>query len=405
MVDRTEQVLDILEHALTDQWATPGRRLRSERDLAMVLDVGRRQVNEALSQLAYRGLLSRTRGSGTYVVKRAEPSDARAARLREVWEQSELDNVDQIFLPTSQSAAPLSHRTGNAPLRLCLCGDWLDASPIHHAAVERMIATVQHLGHALSIVSVLDESGRPLTATTLRQRLRANPADGYLVVDRWGELFSRAAEGIHRPTIFCGNICGLRHEPAVGICQYDVAPQAMRRLSEAGYSRIAMLGYHNPANSMEAQQDAYEGAVDRLGLNYRRCELIRLGDLRSGAIVRQLLESKDRPDAIYLSDQFLAPAVIEALESTKLTLGRHLGLVCFTNRGVSDLPTTWSRYEVDIRLAGQLAVEALLRTIETGEEYASNILLQPRWHPRQSHIQPGTTPPPARKAMTASKSR
>jgi DNA-binding LacI/PurR family transcriptional regulator len=174
----------------------------------------------------------------------------------------------------------------------------------------------------------------------------------------------------------------------VGYCHNDVTGRALRRLSEAGFSRIAMLGYHSASNSIEPQRDAYDRAADALGLQYRRCELIRMGDLNTGASVRQLLGPGKRPDAIYLSDEFLAPALIEAAHALDLALGRDLGLVCFSNRGINVLPEAWSRLEIDIRLAGQLAVEALIRSVETGEEYPGNLILQPRWRPARTHLIP-----------------
>lgn len=387
MIRTTQQVAEILEHALAEPAAVPGRRLRSERDLAVTLNVGRRQVNEALSQLANGGLLSRARGSGTYVLQRAAPSGGRAQELQEAWRRAGLGSPEQIFLPLTQALPAPALRSAGEALRLCLCGDWLSASPVHHAIVERMISTVQGFGHQLAVISVLDEAGRPLSTAALRQRLHATPADGYLVVDSWGDLFRRAAVGIDRPTIFCGGICGLRHEPAIGICQHDVTPRAIRRLHEGGYTRIALLGQYHQSNPIETHQDVYDSAITSLGLTYRRCELVRFGDLRSGALVRRLLESGDRPDAIYMSDEFLAPAFADAVDGLGLTIGRDLGLICLANRGISDLPSFWSRYEIDIRQAGQLAVETLLRTINNLEEPPNNLVVQPRWYPGSTHTQ------------------
>lgn len=404
MLSQTHRVIAVLEHALAGQNVSPGRRLRSERDLAMALGVGRRQVNEALSHLAHRGVLSRTRGSGTYVTSRLDVPDDRVGELQAAWDESGLGSTEEVFVPDHAATGATTLKRAGAPLRLCLCGDWLDASPIHQATIERMIATVQRLGHVLSIVSVLDESGRPLPTSVLRQRLRADPADGYLVVYRWGDLFLRAAEGAMRPTIFCGAICGIRHEPAVGVCQHDATPRALRKLSEAGFTRIAMLGYHHPANPIEPQQDAYERAAAALGLSYRHCELVRLGDVRAGAAVRRLLETQHRPDAIFLSDEFLAPALIDAADTLGIVFGRDMGIICFNNRGISDLPASWSRLEVDIHLAGQLAVETLVRTLESGEEYASNLLIQPRWRLRTTHIYPpGSAEPDT--AVTSARER
>ncbi len=392
MSSQTDHVSSLIEHALADPHAVPGRRIKSERDLALLLGVGRRQINEALSHLAHRGLLARSRGSGTYVVQRPQPSEAESRRQRQAWDRCGLTRPDEVFAPEEQAPPVTDRRRSTPALRLCLCGDWLDGSSIHHAIIDRMLATVQQHGHTLSVVSVLDSAGCPLSPDALREQLKKHPADGYLVVDRWGELFTHAMRNVRRPVVFCGNSCGLRHEPAVGFCHNDVAVRALRRLSEAGFSKIAMLGYHHACNSIEPQRDAYDRAADALGLQYRHCELVRFGDLRPGASVRRLLDPDNRPEAIYLSDEYLAPALIEAVDSLGITFGRDMGLVCFCNRGISTLPDAWSRLEIDIRLAGQLAVEALMRTIETGEEYPGNLVLHPRWLPAQSHICPELTP-------------
>lgn len=386
---RTDQVMAIFEYALSMPDAEPRRRLRSERDLAAALQVGRRQVNEALVELARRGVLARERGSGTYIIRRVSLSESQLAAAREAWEAGPVRDVEAIFLPV-MAPAPTPTVSQHA-LRLCLCGDWLNSSPVHQLIVQRMIDAVQQRGHLLTIISVLGARDKPLTPEQLQVRLRAETADGYLVVDRWGHLFLRAlGEQAHPPVIFCGQTCGFRHEPAVGVCNVDLIPRVLRHFGDQGYSRIAMLGYHSAASPIELQQDAYERAADGLGMTYRRCHFVPLGDMRPSTSVRQLLAAgPDRPEAIYLADEFLAPALLEAAESMGIVFGRDMGLICLTNRGLGHLPQEWSRFEIDIKLAGELAVEMLLRAIHRGDELPSNLLLHPRWLPRQTHQRPG----------------
>lgn len=76
-----DQIASILSKQIGEGVYTPGDRLPSESRLAVVFDVSRSVVREALSQLKYEGLLESRQGKGAIVVG---PSGRRSFRLEAV---------------------------------------------------------------------------------------------------------------------------------------------------------------------------------------------------------------------------------------------------------------------------------------------------------------------------------
>ncbi|HEY0687341.1 MAG TPA: FadR/GntR family transcriptional regulator [Steroidobacter sp.] len=72
MKTQVQKVIRHLERAVVSGKFTPDRRLPSERSLATKLAVSRSTVRDAMTTLVSRGMLTRRRGDGTYVVDQSE---------------------------------------------------------------------------------------------------------------------------------------------------------------------------------------------------------------------------------------------------------------------------------------------------------------------------------------------
>lgn len=79
MASQVDQMIRHIEQGIADGRLVVGRRLPSERAFALRLGMSRATVREAIGTLVSRGLLSRRRGDGTYVVAPGEQ------RMAEIW--------------------------------------------------------------------------------------------------------------------------------------------------------------------------------------------------------------------------------------------------------------------------------------------------------------------------------
>ena len=83
------QVMDVLSEYIEGGDGKPGEQLPGEPELCRLFDVSRTVIRQALKELEYKGLITRTKGRGTFV---AEP------KIRESLFQ-ELTGFTRIWKP------------------------------------------------------------------------------------------------------------------------------------------------------------------------------------------------------------------------------------------------------------------------------------------------------------------
>ncbi|MCG8427831.1 MAG: FCD domain-containing protein [Chromatiales bacterium] len=67
----SDQIAETLEKMISEGQLQPGQRLKSERELAVELDVSRPSLREAIQKLNLKGILTTKRGGGTFVCEKA----------------------------------------------------------------------------------------------------------------------------------------------------------------------------------------------------------------------------------------------------------------------------------------------------------------------------------------------
>ncbi len=151
---------------------------------------------------------------------------------------------------------------------------------------------------------------------------------------------------------------------------------ATEHLLDLGHRRIALLGGRPDLQSAQLREQGYRDALAAAGVPVDEW-LIRTGDYVpevSAAAARELLDSPERPTAVFAANDQSALATIEVAGQLGLGVPDQLSVVGFDNIPESALCTPpLTTVEQPIHTMGQRAIETLVRLIR-GE------------HPEQTHI-------------------
>ena len=373
---------DGLREALSGPPAMAGCRLLSERQLAVRLGTSHAQVRRAIRELVDEGVLVQRRGDGTYLRRLPVPT---------------LDAHDEPAAPAiraeqvlhglaSPEADPLA-----AEKQLTI-GMWWDApsmmGPVQQTILEGIMGRIEARAHRLALHNFRRADGDLMDAEQVVQSMRTRGSDGYLVPAWRGEVFKRAQAAGASPMLGFGtNMLLSNSASSVPHVLYDAEGAwraAMERLEDAGCRRV--LNVHlDPA---DGQQTA------RLRDCIRRQRLPadvlafpnRTPTADVIAAIEAMLAGSNPPDGILVSDDHMLEATAEALRRRRLTPGRDLAVITFSNRG-GELPegADWSRMELDVEAFGATVADHLLRMIEDSSHVPIDLAVRLRWCPGQTH--------------------
>ena len=378
----------VLRNALAKPPAAVGRRLKSEPALASVFSVPRWRVREAIRGLVDEGLLLQERGSGTYV-KRI-PSEELDAGIRTVGAIA----PQKLFADFSSDeeltiTSNVRRRAGKArPLRL----EYLTVFRGSHIAVQRWMEAMgrqcERFGYTFGLRVATHVDDTLLSTRELIELIEKSKADGFVADAYVLQQLQQADCPLPKAVI---GIAGMSAEPghfqAVFVDSDAAIAMGVRHLFNAGHRRIAMVGLKRSQEiENDQEQSEYQRVIGRLGLEYQNCRLTLPGVMEAKAAAIDLLSGPDRPDAIYVADDFVMNGVSEAILQLGLRPGVDLGLISFALRG-SSLPPghDWSRLEFDLGLLGRMAVETLAHQIESKATASGSAALRPAWYPGTTH--------------------
>lgn len=364
----TRDLAVALEYQLGLPPTETGMRLKPERTLARHLGVNHMRVHRSLEQLVNKGILVRKHGSGIYVRK-----------------------VPKTF-PLSMAVAA-DHR--KRPIRVPMF-----AEPVCDTRLRPPSDAVRlHLG-MWGAAQISNESGRSILrgivdqATELGHRMVSYPittrpsdpiaCDGYIVLMPLADAFHRVIGANKPPTVYIwyGNAEPL-FEPLVQLDAGEALVRALRLLAAQGFQRIGLIGLEgvDPPPWL-----FYDETLRKLRLSYRASEFCGTGSAEVTRAVRRLFDRRVVPDALYVADDIVMRSVARALKIIGRVPGKNLGLITFANRG-NPLPAAvnWSRLEFDPYSLGRIAVQSLLKNIETAGEQLLSLSHQAAWRPGDTH--------------------
>lgn len=381
MKSRTyHEIASILEAAISRAPARAGLRLLPEQVLAERFDVTRMKMRRALDLLFEKGYLSRSRGCGTFLRK--------VVPFPEKLEVAVDDNVSIFDLDDG-----LSKRTADESLQKLRLSFWhnFDFLDTNRTILKGMRQAARERGHYFKDMSLVAESGAVLTAEEIRQQLKQEKYDGYLVSHSHAELFNGALDGMQVNRVFvCPGSCRIQYEPTIQMNLFEAVERAIRKLYESGYRRIAMLSvardYRMP--SIYDESVAYELSVKDLKLDYQM-NVEAVFDIKSisRAVYDLFNGDKMPPDAIYIADEHFLPTFVQETERRDIVIGRDLGVITQHTFGKKTFGNIeFSRLEFDLIEFGSLAIEALIQSVITAGKKLNNLSLNSSWREGITHL-------------------
>lgn len=360
-----------------------GSKLRTEDEIALSLEVPKHRVRQALGSLRNEGLLISKRGSGTYL--RKLPGDGN--RLNR-YVKSNID-PEKIFETDTNEIALNGWAKKSSRLSLSLWGDLEYISAAKQLELSGMVKQVQESGHRLSIHSMVQSKDMLMPFNVLRAQVHEHLYDGYIVTNRWADTFDNAFEGIKAPVVYVDiNASKTIHQPLVFQDTYGAIELAIEQFANIGYKRIAYLGYMANNAHQENAVFTYNKALDKAGLFYRmesHTDVLCISSEKEAML--KLLDANDRPEAIYVSDDFLMPGVVEAMKTRNVIPGKDMAIITLSNKNLN-LPSdyNWSVMQFDHELLGRTAADMLIRMLTGSNLRPCNLGLRATWIEGQTHL-------------------
>jgi DNA-binding LacI/PurR family transcriptional regulator len=353
------RIADRVRRGVRDGLYQPGERLPSEVELATQLSVSRGTVRQALTALVVEGLLRTIPGRGTFVSNGSAQQTAGLIGMI-------LPSVVRARNPELIAGAEDTLRQAGYSLILGISGDerWLETEQL-----QRIV------GQGASGLIVYPVDG-PLEVPALRRLVDR----GFPLV-----LIDRYIPDLAVDTVTMDNLGG-------GFL-------AVEHLVQRGYRRIGYVGTDNTGTSSIVERMAgYRWAFEQYGLEYDPdlvCTDVRrlLGwppsepekEIHNTRVLQVFLDRADRPEAIFVCNDYVAFQVVQVAESLGLRIPEHLALVGFDNVSYTDyfgVPlTTVEQYRDEI---GNTAASLLLDRIAGRRTRLGRVVISTRLIVRRS---------------------
>jgi DNA-binding LacI/PurR family transcriptional regulator len=288
----------------------PGQRIPAEVDLARQLGVSRGTVRHALRELLGDGVIQTVAGRGSFV---PDMTSRRSAGLIGMI----LPSVVRARNPELISGAEETVRQAGYSLVLGISGDdrWLETEQI-----QRIV------GQGASGLIVYAVDG-PLDEPALRRLVDR----GFPVV-----LIDRYFPDLAVDVVTMDNISG-------GFV-------AVQHLVQRGYRRIGYIGTNNlDTSSIFERMAGYRWALREFGLELDPelvCTSVRRllawpprepeKERHNEQVLRAFLETPDRPDAVFVCNDYVAFEVVQVAEELRLRIPEDLAIVGFDNVAYTD---------------------------------------------------------------------
>jgi DNA-binding LacI/PurR family transcriptional regulator len=251
------------------------------------------------------------------------------------------------------------------------------------------------LGHDLIFHDMAPFESQEDKTRTLQESPDFLHCDGHLILVPLAQTYFEAKGERNLPAVFIWpGMCDPSLQPLIRIDANEALTESMRHLAEAGCRRIALLGLDTSDQAVlpfiQSHQrrfdPVYASTTKSMGLRYQRSAYSR-PDTRSAAeAVHFLLSEGEAFDGLVVADDVVLEHALPALESRGLRPGVDIGLITFSNHGRALPPGyRWSRMEFHPYQLGRLAVQCLVKDIQSAGENLLSFSHQPQWISGDTH--------------------
>jgi DNA-binding LacI/PurR family transcriptional regulator len=328
---RVAQISDHVRRLVDRGILEPGRRLPTERELAIQFGVSVPTVNKAMAALEAGGYLVRQVGTGT-------------------------------------SVAP---DVGRGSIALSFHSSLVERGPLfYRALIHRLSLRITAAGFNadLALAPATSEGGvdrDPLARSLARGRVVGIIALG------WSETLASAAASRSLPM----TTIAVRPEGRGGFhLDYPgLLDQAVGHLAERGHRRIALMT-HEDETGLASHCAAFQGAMAARGLGAGAVLIAGLaGEVAAGLAMHRLIVGPDGPRAVVVADENLLPGIATATAIHGLRMPQDLAVVSHATLGLelgSAAGYTLCGFALD-DIADRLA-SRILAAVHSGEGIADD---------------------------------
>jgi DNA-binding LacI/PurR family transcriptional regulator/DNA-binding transcriptional regulator YhcF (GntR family) len=386
---KRSEIINLFEYYLSRPPCKSGIRLRSEPDLGRLFNESRQKIRRALDVLVERGFLTRRHGSGTFVRKVVPEAEAPSP---EFVRKHTILLPEQLFIESKQGTR-LKPVRKKQQLHIGLSGDPALLTSTNRSIFQAAKKRVEELGHKAVVYSQLTYDTLNLKGTKeLAEELRKTKCDGYLIESWWGDSIKSAfkvvfeQENIPLITYFWPGSIRIKHEPLVKLDTDEALARGIRILAENGYKKITAIIQNYTRHPADSELLVYLNTLQEYALDYQNAVLVK--GLQGTDVVDALDKAfaNNLPEAIYIANDHYITAVCKWLENRGIRPKHDIGIITNSNKGCK-LPNThnWSRLEFDPRQVGYLAVDNIVKAIESPDERMCSFSLQAAWIPGDTH--------------------
>jgi len=386
VAETVQHLSGVFERILAHPPSKVGRRLRSERELATRLEVERIIIQKAFDLLVEKGYIARRHGSGTYVRKVPPGNYKGKAGTINGKPFASSDFFAEPATTPARKQALQEHRR----LKVALLdkAGWKN-NEMRTLLCSGVASRLKQSGHQLKLVQFNKAEDELVNLEEAMAKIHENPCDGYIL---WAPMIPKIDASFlnaHAPASYVAGgerISDYEYAPLTRIGTEDAFIRSVRLLIEVGHKKIAYFTNYG-LGMTENLQRFYDITMSAFDLDYRGTEYLPLDDEKVFARMRKLFNSSERPEAVYIADDFLLRRIAPMLEAMNIVPGRDLGIITLANRGIP-LPAKykWSRLEFDPFQLGRLAVDNLLLEIQNADEVICSVENLATWYPGTTHI-------------------
>ncbi len=185
----------------------------------------------------------------------------------------------------------------------------------------------------------------------------------------------------------------------VGIDDYNSSQKIVQHLVEQGCQRIAHLGGFEHSRIYKNRRRGYKEGLEKFGLPFDETLLFECNlTIEDGRrIMKKLLQSDHKPDAIYAAGDYAALGALQVLQENNIEIPNEIALVGFSNAPFTSLVnpsiTTINQNSDEI---GKMAAQTFLQRIKSPlkDEKWHKIILDTQLIVRNSSKRKGLNSPP-----------
>ncbi len=336
-----ERVANSIRKDIRSRGLLPGHRYLTTTEVAENFGVAKATANRAMQVLASDGLLVRRPKAGTYV---------------------------------GDAAKPLESDTSIDVVHLVIEKDYFEAERSH--IERRMSGVIDGLdGGSLQYTFVPRNSAAVFLQRFIESTRNSGLRHGFLVGLKDHQLQTILLES-GLPCVLLGSVFpGTSHVASIDLDQAEIGRLTIGHACQQGARRIVLLmrssrGYGDDLLCDAAMQEAIRQGMDPGGLVVRS---VPSDESLRQAVIRQLLESEDRPDTIICRSHATMKLVIECAQALNLSIPDDLMLVLAdpVDEGSEYSSFPHIRPSRDDAEEGRLFAEILLNQVGRSEEQHS----------------------------------